>query len=368
MPDPTQWKHDELTKHSVDTRQFIDFRLSTLPTGMRIIDAHNSSGLHFTLLPDRGLDIWTAHYKGLPLTWISQGSPHPPDYGQSWLRQFNGGLLTTCGLTHVGSPEVDEITGEQRDLHGNFTRLRAEIIENTAEWDFNGVYQALLRGRLSESCLFGEQLAVERIYWLTLGKPSISICTIVTNRSDVPTPLMLLYHFNLGFPLVQQGTRLTTAGSVYPRDDVARMGLGTWSKYARPTENFAEQVYYHRVSAHRDKGGRDVSYAALTHEDFGLQLEWQTDTLPYLTQWKNTRRGMYVSGIEPGNCIPEGQNAARRAGRLQMLAPGETVRFDCNLTVLDGKAAVDEARARIEELKAVGVPVEGCNLTDYAQP
>lgn len=66
---------DEVERHSLDMRQFIDFRQATLPNGMRIIEAYNSSGLTFTLLPDRGMDIWMAHYKGVPLTWISQGSP-----------------------------------------------------------------------------------------------------------------------------------------------------------------------------------------------------------------------------------------------------------------------------------------------------
>ena len=104
-----------LEQYSVDLRQFIDFRQSTLPNGMRIVEAHNSSGLSFTLLPDRGLDIWTMHYKGMPLTWISQGSPHLPDYGANWLRLFNGGVLVTCGLRHAGPPETDEQTGEERD-------------------------------------------------------------------------------------------------------------------------------------------------------------------------------------------------------------------------------------------------------------
>ncbi len=103
---------EEVERHSLDMRQFIDFRQATLPNGMRIIEAYNASGLTFTILPDRGMDIWTAHYNGVPLTWISQGSPHPADFGQSWLRQFNGGLLTTCGLTHVGPPEKDDISGE----------------------------------------------------------------------------------------------------------------------------------------------------------------------------------------------------------------------------------------------------------------
>src|SRR5579862_4435421 len=106
MIDPHQWTPEQLNQYSIDLRQFFDMRESTLPNGMRIIDAYNASGLHFTILPDRGMDIWTAHFKGIPLTWVAQGSPYAPDFGQTWLQQFNGGLLATCGLTHVGDPET----------------------------------------------------------------------------------------------------------------------------------------------------------------------------------------------------------------------------------------------------------------------
>ena len=105
MIDPTTWTPEELARHSVNTRQFIDFRQSTLPNGMRIIEAYNASGLTFTILPDRGLDIWAAHYNGLPLTWISQGSPHAPDFGQTWLQQTeplqHQGLI---GLVPIAAP------------------------------------------------------------------------------------------------------------------------------------------------------------------------------------------------------------------------------------------------------------------------
>src|SRR5215207_5289858 len=103
---PTLWTREQFERHSVDMRQFIGFRPSTLTNGMRIIDAYSVSGLHFTILPDRGFDIWAADYKGIPLTWISQGSPHQPDFGQSWLRQFNGGLMVTAGLMNVGGEEI----------------------------------------------------------------------------------------------------------------------------------------------------------------------------------------------------------------------------------------------------------------------
>src|SRR5436190_5200314 len=128
MLDANFLTREAVERHSLDMRQFIDFRQSTLPNGMRIIEAYNSSGLTFTILPDRGMDIWTAHFNGVPLTWISQGSPHPADFGQTWLQQFNGGLLTTCGLTHVGPPEKDDVTGEARGIHGDYTRLRAQDI------------------------------------------------------------------------------------------------------------------------------------------------------------------------------------------------------------------------------------------------
>src|SRR5215207_122913 len=128
----TDWlKRELIEKHSLDMRQFMDFRESTLPNGTRIIEAYNSSGLTFILLPDRGMDIWTAHYNGMPLTWIAPGSPHPPDYGKGWMSLFNGGLLTTCGLTHVGPAE------DGRDIHGNFSRQRAQItqIERSKDTD-----------------------------------------------------------------------------------------------------------------------------------------------------------------------------------------------------------------------------------------
>jgi hypothetical protein len=369
MPiDPTSWTLDELRKHSVDMRQFIDFRESTLPNGMRIIDCYNSSGLTFTLLPDRGLDIWTAHYKGIPLTWISQGSPHPPDYGQDWLRQFNGGLLTTCGLTHVGPPEVDDITGERRDIHGNFTRLRTEVhglFEDPTRWYGDTDRPAWLASslgfwaKLSESRLFGEQLSVTREYSLALDQPTIILRDTVRNVGDVPSPLMLLYHFNFGFPLVREGTQLAVAHeAVYPRDEAARNGFSTWSQYEAASPEYAEQVNFFHP---RLIDGHGIAF--LYNENFGIQLTW-SNTLPYLTQWKNTRQGIYVCGVEPGNCIPEGRNAARRNERLQMIEPGQEIEFSCTLTVRED---FDFEYAAKTLNDANTTPAEGVKLDDYAE-
>ncbi|MBX3084132.1 MAG: DUF4432 family protein [Anaerolineae bacterium] len=364
---------EALDQHSVDMRQFIDFRLSTLPNGSRLIDAHNSSGLTFTLLPDRGMDIWSAHYKGIPLTWLSQGSPHAPDWGEGWLRLFNGGLLTTCGLTHVGPPETDDTSGEKRDIHGNFTRLRAERINTSGDWwDDRGTgdyYELNVESALTEAILFGEQYRVQRIYTLELGKPEIKIATTVKNLSDQPQPLMLLHHFNLGYPLISEGTELVTANAgVYPRDDRAKPGVDDWANYHAATPGYPEQVFYHhpKTFPHAHKQIQSQwSKALLRHQNFGLLFAWNTANQPYLSQWKNTRQGLYVCGVEPGNCIPEGQNTARRTKRLQYLEPGAEETFTCVLTIIEGESAMESTLAELATLNEKGAPAEHFRLDDY---
>lgn len=346
--------------HSVDLRQFIDFRQSTLANGMRQVEAYNSSGLTFTLLPDRGLDIWTASFNGRPLTWISQGSPHQPDFGAPWLRLMNGGVLITCGLRHVGSPETDEHSGEVRDLHGDYTRLRAGALSTHGGWRADE-YVLELTGVVAEAALFGEQLRLTRTVRMSLGAPWVEVEDVVENLYDTPTPFMILYHFNFGYPLVHEGVELhVPVAQVIPRDLTARAQAAGWHVYKAAQPRHQEEVFFHQVKV--DDAGRAV--AALADDQFGLQIEWDTRHAPYLTQWKNYRRGIYVCGVEPGNCVPEGQNRARRSGRLVMLAPGERQVFRSRITVLRDGSAVDAMRARMAALQRSGraAPI---SLHDY---
>ncbi|MBZ0282935.1 MAG: aldose 1-epimerase family protein [Anaerolineae bacterium] len=362
---PNDWTRETIRRHSLDMRQFIDFRQSTLSNGMRIIEAYNSSGLTFTLLPDRGMDIWTAHYKGIPLTWIAPGSPHSPDFGQNWLQQFNGGLLTTCGLTHVGPPEHDEITGEWRDIHGPYTRFRAQNINIHGEWITETNHELSLSSTIYQSTLFGTQIRVERKIWQNTHTPSLRLADTITNLGDQAVPLMVLYHINLGFPLIQQGTQLVTPFErVYPRDQAAKAGFETWPRYEAAQASYAEQVFFHHLKI--TNNGYTETLLINREETFGISLQWDTTQLPYLTQWKNTRQGIYVSGIEPGNCIPEGQNAARRNGRLATLEPGQSIETGWRLEILEGADHIKEHKEGVLQLQREGSPNPTFNLHDYA--
>ena len=341
-------------RHSVDMRQFADLRQATLANGLRVVDGYNSSGLTVTLLPDRGLDVWLAAHNGRPLTWISQGSPHAPDFGAGWLRLFNGGLLVTCGLRHAGPPESDDRTGQWRDLHGDASLLRAWNVAVTHGWQADR-YVVEVTGELAEAALFGEQLHMTRTVRLVLGEPALEIIDVVENRYDTPAPFMLLHHFNFGYPLVNQATTLhVAAGMSVPRDLQAASAFHEWQHYQAATPRHLEEVFFHQVLASED----GMAAAALASDEFGLALEWDTTYEPYLTQWKNYRNGTYVCGVEPGNCLPEGQNRAHREGRLVHLEPGGRHTFRNKLTVLDGAAAVQAMRARIDRLAERGHPVD----------
>ncbi|MGD2095667.1 MAG: DUF4432 family protein, partial [Phycisphaerales bacterium] len=100
-----------------------------LGKGTRIAWVNTGSGLRYKVVIDRALDIVEAFYNKYSLAWLSHAgvtAPRPDaNRGIEWLYSFAGGLVTTCGLTHIGVPENDEF-GE-RGLHGRISNLPARV-------------------------------------------------------------------------------------------------------------------------------------------------------------------------------------------------------------------------------------------------
>ena len=105
--------------------------------GVAAIDFDTGAGLRFTVLPDRGMDISSASYKGCNLVYLTpNGEVHPAYYepqGAGWLRTFFGGLLTTCGLTTIGAPGRDG--DEDLGLHGRYAAIPARQVCDRSRWD-----------------------------------------------------------------------------------------------------------------------------------------------------------------------------------------------------------------------------------------
>ncbi len=299
--------------------------------GIRIAEVDNGSGLRFTVLLDRGMDIGDASFNGIPFAYQTPvGLVHPSYFdaaGFHWLRSFGGGLLAGCGLRNVGSPEAEE--GMRVDgplgLHGRLSNTPAEDIAVSKVWK-DGKYHLSVSGILREVSFFGENLELCRTISTAMGDNSITITDEVTNRGVRPSPLMILYHINAGFPLLSE--KAVVEGRVKkttPRAGNAAADLGKWNTCQPPTGGYVEQCFFHDVEADADGMARVTLRNPAS--SLAMEVAYRKAELPYFTQWKMMGEQEYVMGLEPANCYPDGQSAEKETGMLRIICPDETVAF-----------------------------------------
>jgi hypothetical protein len=303
-----------------------------LEAGAEHVQVRTGAGLAYHVSLSRALDISLAEFGGVPLTWqAAAGDAHPAYYDAreaEWLRTAAGGLLMTCGLTQVGSPSEGE------GLHGRIHHLPARLVAAEGAWRGDD-YELRVAGVVEQTRLFGEQLRLTREIRSRMGENRIELVDVIENAGFEPAPLMILYHFNFGFPLLAEETTIDfPSQSVVPRDEGTPVeGYDRWDP---PAAGYRERVYYHQ-----DFPGDRVT-AAIRNPRFPLpggprpvvvRLSWSTAQLPRLIQWKMSGAGAHVLGIEPANCHVEGRAAERERGTLVMLAPGESRRHELSLEV-----------------------------------
>lgn len=317
--------------------------------GVRIAWINTGTGLRYKVVVDRAMDIADAFYNQHSLAWLSHSgitAPQPfSDRGLDWLRTFNGGLLTTCGLTHVGGPERDKY-GE-RGIHGRISNSPAQIESIIQPDPVAGKLEFSITGRVRETTVFGPSLELKRTISGTLGQPTIRIRDEVVNQANTPAPHMLLYHFNFGWPLVDEGTKLIWQGEWQARegginDNIFREGYDFRTCPAPMKEHSGTG----EAVAFIDATPNDTGWcsAGLHNAQLGLAvaLRFQKAQLPWLTNWQHWGKGEYVTGIEPGTHPPIGQAKAREQGTLLLLEPGESRTYDVEVEVLHNPAQISQ--------------------------
>lgn len=318
-----------------------------LGKGTRIAWINTGSGLRYKVVIDRGLDIVDAFYNQHGLAWLSHAgvtAPRPDaNRGLEWLYSFGGGLLTTCGLTHVGGPEGEDF--DERGLHGRVSNIAAEV-ESIVQPDLKAAKpQMSITAVVKESRVFGPTLELKRTISSTLGEPGIRIYDVVTNMGNTPTPHMLLYHCNFGWSLVDEGTDIVWKGKCVSRgldmDNAIFNNKHNFRKCQKPRDSHrggGEACGFIDVRA--DKKG--VCTVGLHNRRFGLALamRYKKRQLPCLANWQHWGPGEYVTALEPGTNPPIGQNKAREQKKLIQLAPGKSRTYELEMTVLTGKEQI----------------------------
>jgi hypothetical protein len=178
-------------------------------------------------------------------------------------------------------------------------------------------------GKVDEARLFGPRLRMTSVYEVVPGTGGFTIHDSIENLGDSPCDLELLYHWNLGPPLLEEGSKVVAAvKKATPRDSRAVEGALTYDVYGAPTPGFSEQVYFLDLAG---KAGKTKVMLANRAADQGFSLGFDLEELPCFTLWKCTRglKEGYVTGLEPGINLPNPKPVEKAAGRVVALAPGE---------------------------------------------
>ncbi len=261
-----------------------------------------------------------------------------------------GGLLFTCGSASIGQPCIDD--GAAYPLHGRMRVAPAEHVSSDAFWD-GDKYTLRLSGEMREAALFGENIVLRRSIQTVYGEKSFTIEDTVENQAFRDEPLMLLYHFNFGYPLLAPGAEVVLPSNAARLLDViggerdwravSKAEIG-WNRVTPPVDNLPEQVFDHALLTNE----RGQTFAAIVNDDLGLgvRIAFEKAALPHFFQWKSMASGDYALGLEPANASVIGRAYQKAHGGLPKLAPFEKKTFAFTITILDGK---DELRAAREE-------------------
>lgn len=309
--------------------------------GNRVAWVNTGAGLRFKVLIDRAMDIAEAFHDRHSLAWLSctgHATPAPaPAGGLSWLHTFGGGLLTTCGLTHIGGPESDG-HGE-RGLHGPISSTAAELVSVIQPDPVAGRQDMQLTGIVRETRALGVNLEMKRMISARVGVPVIKITDEITNRGNTPAPHMLMYHMNFGWPLADEGSRLYWNGDWTARDEASKAIFHKGNDFRTCPAPMAEHAGAGEAAAFIDIKAEDDWCVAGLH-NLRLQLaaavRFRKSQLPCFTNWQHWGPGEYVTGLEPCTHPPIGQAAARENGTLIFLRPGETRVYELEIEVLEG--------------------------------
>ena len=318
----------ELLKYTGNITQLGYCRQYTLSEGwgrgMRAADIQTGGGLQYTVLPDRGMDISYASFRGTNLVYLTcNGETHPSYYepeGINWLHTFAGGLLTTCGLTYLGPPCTDE--GEELGLHGRFSTIPVKQFCDLSHWQGDH-YIYKVRGIVEEGFLFGKKLRMEREISSPGGDNIIQIKDIITNFGNKPSPYTILYHMNFGYPLLSEDTELIIDPSnTVPRDAGGLKGIHEFRSFIKPQPSYNEQVFFHTMKG--DEAGNTSVRVRNKKIGTSVTISFNIKQLPYLCEWKMMAYGEYVLGIEPGNVFSKSRKELRSENSLPILQPGES--------------------------------------------
>jgi hypothetical protein len=366
-----QWSHKDLIRQFGDPSQIFGVRLVTCDDGpergLRVLEFDTGCGFRFDVLVDRCMDIGSMKLGAAAIGWHSPtGFRHPwlhevdAEGGLGFLRSFSG-FMNTCGFDHVlgmAEESAEHFNYPYRSkishgIHGRSAYTPARLIGYGVDWDGDDCI-LWAEGEVRQAAMFAENLRLVRRIEAKVGEAAVEVRDRVENLGYYRTPHMLLYHVNIGWPVLADGSELLApiASTPFTAHDPKVTEIG-YRLQPAPQDGFREQVYAHEVTPEAD----GVVPAALVNRDFdwgdgrkgvGFLMQYYKSELPCLLQWQNLQVGNYVMGIEPCTVWPNGgREEQRKRGEIRWLDHGGHCDYSLRFSALAGEETLRSVAARI---------------------
>jgi Domain of unknown function (DUF4432) len=332
--------------------------------GSRFLDFRTGSGFRFTVNVDRGLDPGYAEYNGASLAWLPPKIFPAPAFWENddhaWVRFVLGGLCNTAGLVTIGNPQVVDVShfkfhSRHEDRYGTHDRvaiLPATHFNYGERWEGERCY-LWAEGSVRQEITYGENLVLTRRYEAELGTSSFTLRDVVRNDGFYPTPHQLLYHFNIGYPVVDEGAELIASvsdqvgGSIFEDEE---KDPDRYRRFSAPERGFfAEGFEIPMVTGGDGRVGAAVVNRGFRGVEggFGVYMRYDPSTLPVYLEWRMMGEGLYAVGMEPSTngfkTIPE----LLEEGWPVMVEPGEERVYELEFGVLAGGGEIDAFAASL---------------------
>ena len=274
--------------------------------GISVIDCDNGK-IRFLLNASKALDVMQLFHEGQNMSFLSKNAFTAREL--PFLQRFEGGMLYTCGIDSVGGREGHEI-------HGSLHNTPAEVVR--AECNEDGiVVEAIMRN----TALFGPNLVFRRRVTSAIGSDTVNIEDTLTNSGYKTENYSILYHINVGYPMLDEGARVEA--------DVLRADPRTeWShKTASDMLTVSDSIVDQEETCYFMALGKPE--ACLVNEKIGKKftVRYSADTLPHFLEWRSMASGDYALGLEP--CSTELDDRFK----YSTVAAGESVKFAVSLSV-----------------------------------
>lgn len=274
--------------------------------GLRVLDCDNGR-LRFLLNESKALDVMQLYHMGQNVSFLSKNAFTAREVPFSG--RFEGGMLYTCGLDSVGAREGFELHGSHHNTPARVTR--AEVNEE-------GI---LIEAEIRETALFGKNLVFRRRVFSRIGSDTLEIFDTLENCGTREEEYCLLYHVNVGYPMLDAGAELIDdAEEVIPRTPWAAEHIGSRRAIGAAVANQEEMCYFLRLK---------TPSVSLRNPKINkmFTLKWSQETLPCFVEWKSMAAGDYALGLEPCTTELDDGFAYRR------IAAGETICFSLQMRV-----------------------------------